>query len=61
MRREIINTALMETASAHAQHSLPVSPPTAPQTSSWQKDASLANTQLRRSLHLEQQLSGVRG
>lgn len=37
------------------------SPPTAPQPSSWQEDTSSANTQLRHSLHLEQQLSGVRG
>lgn len=48
-RSEVTNGVLMETASAHAEHSLPVSPPTAPQTSSWQEDASLANTQLRHS------------
>lgn len=59
LRREIINTVLMATASAHAQHSEPpncfLRPPLGKQ------DASLANIQLRRSLHLEQQLSGVRG
>lgn len=39
----------------------PASPPTATQISSWQQDASLVNTQLQHGLHLEQQLSGLRG